>query len=538
MTSSNMNASTRLFLCGFMASGKSTLGRMTAQTLGYEFIDTDLEIEREAGMPIADLFARHGEAEFRRRESALVADLSARQRIVVATGGGMVINPAVRAALKELGPCVGLTAAPAEYARRLGPHAAERRPMLRGADLTQRIAALLAERAPAYSDLHYSVDTSLDSPEILTQRLARIVLAEHERLSVRTPGGGAYDIVIGRGLLDQLGPMLAGRGWARRAAIITDTDVGPLYAAAAQRALGQAGLDSFVATMPAGEAAKHLGTVEDLYRALAEGGVDRNTVVIALGGGVVGDTAGFVAATYLRGLPFVQIPTSLLAMADSSIGGKVGVDTAFGKNLVGAFKQPELVVADLATLNSLPPVERQCGLAEIIKAGLIEGGDAWARCRAISLASPVTAPLLDAMRLKRRIVEEDPFEKDKRAWLNLGHTFGHGLESWSDFRIKHGQAVALGLVCAARASVALGLCAPALEGDVIQALRVAGLPTALSDLGLRLSPADLDTVWTRMGSDKKRKGGSLRYVLLRAPGDPVVTDSLTEADARAILARA
>lgn len=532
-----MSPSTRLFLCGFMASGKSTLGRMAAQTLGYDFVDADHEIELAAGMSVPDIFASEGEAGFRRREIALIGELTSRQRIVVATGGGMVVNPSIRATLKQLGPCVRLTATPAEYARRLGPHAAERRPMLQGANLTERIATLLAEREPAYADLHYTLDTSSDSAEVLTQRLARIVLAEHERLPVRTPGGGSYDIVLGRGLIDLLGPLLAGRGWARRAAIITDTDVGPLYAAAAQRALGQAGMASFVATMPAGEAAKHLRTVEDLYRALAEGGVDRNTPVIALGGGVVGDTAGFVAATYLRGLPFVQVPTSLLAMADSSIGGKVGVDTSFGKNLVGAFKQPELVVADLAMLASLPAIERQCGLAEIIKAGLIDGGDAWTRARAIGESSPVMGPLLDAMRLKRRIVEEDPYEQDKRAWLNLGHTFGHGLESWSDFRIKHGQAVALGLVCAARASITLGLSAPALEDDVIQALVTAGLPTALSDLGLRLKPEDVDAVWTRMGSDKKRKGGALRFVLLRKPGDPVVTDALSEADARAILAR-
>jgi shikimate kinase / 3-dehydroquinate synthase len=533
-----MSASTRLILCGFMASGKSTLGRMTAQSLGYDFIDTDQEIEQAAGMSIPDIFAQDGEAGFRKREAALLDNLRGRQRVVIATGGGMVVDAALRGALKQLGPCVRLSATPAEYARRLGPHAAERRPMLRGGDLTQRITALLAERAPAYADLHYTIDTTLESPEIITQRLAKIVLAEHERLPVRAPGGGSYDIVLGRGLIDQLGPLLAGRGWARRAAIISDADVGPLYAPAVQRALGQAGIDSFVATMPAGEAAKHLRTVEDLYLALAEGAVDRNTPVIALGGGVVGDTAGFVAATYLRGLPFVQVPTSLLAMADSSIGGKVGVDTSFGKNLVGAFKQPELVVADLATLASLPAIERQCGLAEIIKAGLIEGGGAWARARAIGPASPVTTPLLDAMRLKKRIVEEDPFEKDKRAWLNLGHTFGHGLESWSAFRIKHGQAVALGLVCAARASVALDLCDPSLEGDVAQALQAAGLPTALAELGMRLTADDIDTVWTRMGSDKKRKGGSLRFVLLRAPGDPVVTDALTEAGARAILARA
>lgn len=532
-----MATANRIFLTGFMGSGKSTLGRKTASALGYTFVDTDSEIEHDAGRSIPEIFASEGEAGFRARETALIAELARRHRIVVGTGGGMVVDAERRAALKALGVCVCLAASPDELARRLGPQAAERRPMLRGSDLRQRIAELLAERATAYADLHYTVDTTDESPEILTQRLARIALAEQERLAVRAPGGHNYDIVVGRGLIDQLGFMLAGRGWARRAAILTDTDVAPRYADRLRRALREAGIDSFIATMPAGEGAKHLATVEAFYEALAAGGAERSTPVIALGGGVVGDTAGFVAATYLRGLPFIQVPTSLLAMADSSIGGKVGVDTPFGKNLVGAFKQPELVVADLATLATLPGVERQCGLAEIIKAGLIDGGDAWERARAVNQTGSVVELLLDAMRLKRRIVEEDPFEQGKRAWLNLGHTFGHGIEAWSAFRIKHGQAVALGLMCAVRASAALGLCGPSLEATLADVLAAAGLPVALADLGLRASPADIDKIWEKMGSDKKRKGGALRYVLLRAPGDCVTSAALDETGARNVLAR-
>ncbi len=532
-----MTASTRLILTGFMATGKSSLGRLAAHALGYAFVDTDQEIEQSAGLSIAEVFAKEGEGGFRRREEGLIASLAARTRIVVATGGGMVMNPANRAALKALGPCVRLTATVAELARRLGPHAAERRPMLRGPDLGERIAELLAERADAYADLHYTIDTTSDSPEIITQRLARIVLAEQVRLPVQAPDGGRYDIVTGRGLLDQLGALIVGRGWARSAAIITDTNVEPLFAARAQRALRDAKIDSFVTVMPAGEAAKTLATVEWLYGALAAHGADRLTPVIALGGGVVGDTAGFVAATYLRGLPFVQVPTSLLAMADSSIGGKTGVDTAYGKNLVGAFKQPDLVVVDFATLSTLPAVERACGLAEIIKAALINGGDSWTRAQSITQTSPVTDVLLDAMRLKRRIVEEDPFERDKRAWLNLGHTFGHAIEIWSEFRIKHGQAVALGMVCAVRASVALGLCDPGIETELVRVLGSAGLPSSLAGLGIALTGADVDAVWTWMGSDKKRKGGALRYVLLGGTGEPVITSALSEAAARQILAR-
>ncbi|HEY3341360.1 MAG TPA: 3-dehydroquinate synthase, partial [Anaerolineae bacterium] len=340
-----------------------------------------------------------------------------------------------------------------------------------------------------------------------------------------------YDILIGDGVLDQLGFAMAGRGWTSPFAIVTDETVGALYAERVRAALGCAGIDAFIHVMPSGESHKTLATVEGIYRALSEHGLERGNPVIALGGGVVGDMAGFAAATYLRGVPFVQAPTSLLAMADSSIGGKVGVDTSFGKNLVGAFKQPELVVIDTACLRTLSVDELRCGYAEIVKAALIDGGAAYERVCAYTLGPDagqdpeLTQLLLDAIDLKRRVVEEDPFEKGRRALLNLGHTFGHGVEAWSHFAIKHGQGVALGMLCAVRLSQSLGLCDEELAESVEHLLAASGLP-------VQLPGVDAQPIWQLMQSDKKKHAGKLRFVLLRAQGDCIITDAVTEEQAR------
>ena len=290
--------------------------------------------------------------------------------------------------------------------------------------------------------------------------------------------------------------------------------------------------------MPAGETHKHLQTVEGMYRAFSEHGLERSGVVIAVGGGVVGDVTGFAAATYLRGVSFVQVPTSLLAMADSSIGGKVGVDTSFGKNLVGAFKQPEFVAIDTSCLRTLPLVELRCGYAEIVKAALIAGGDAYERVRRgvdLTHVSGATtdegliATLLDAIHLKRAVVEEDPYEKGRRALLNLGHTFGHGIEAWSNFTIKHGEAVALGIVCAARLSQAMSSCDDDLVREIIALLAAAGLPTALPHV-------DVEAVWQLMQSDKKKRSGKLNFVLLHTQGDIFVTNAASENQIKQALA--
>ena len=527
-----------LILAGFMGAGKTTVGQLCAQRLGYDFIDADELIVQREGMSIPRIFELKGEACFRRVEAALVQELIQRRRAVIATGGGMIVGETNRRALMGAGVCICLTAAPGAILQRVD---ASTRPMLRGGEPEQRIAALLKERAPAYRELHYAIDTTARMPQQVAECALAIFNGEQMRIPVKTAGsaagGAGYDIIFGSGAVDQLGFALAGRGWTSPFAILTDDNVGPLHAARVQRALAQAGIDSFVHAFPAGESHKTLHSVESIYRALSEHGLERTSAVIAVGGGVVGDVGGFAAATYLRGVPFVQVPTTLLAMADSSIGGKVGVDTPFGKNLVGAFKQPELVVMDAQFLRTLPPVEVRCGYAEIVKAALIAGGEPYRRVQAGvplpaqlggDIDSKLIETLLDAIELKRAVVEEDPFEKGRRALLNLGHTFGHGIEAWSRFAVKHGEAVSLGMVCAVRLSRSLGLCDAALADEVAGLLAAAGLPVALPAI-------DVDAVWQLMQSDKKKRGGRLRFIVLSAPGNVFASGEVTEAQAKQAL---
>ncbi len=523
-----------------MGAGKTTIGQIAARQLGYDFIDTDAEIERREGLSISELFEHKGEPYFRALEGALTRELASRERIVIATGGGMIVDAANRAALLQAGVVVCLTASPEAILRRVD---ASTRPLLRatqpGENIHDRVAHLLKARGPAYAELHYHLDTTHRSAEEAAQCALDIYRAEQERIAVRHPAG-QYDIVMGEGLIDQAGFALAPRGWSSPLAIVSDSEVGPLYAGRLQRALGRAGLPGFTHFMPAGETHKTLRSVEDMYQAFAVNGLERNSAVIALGGGVVGDVAGFAAATFMRGVSFVQIPTSLLAMADSSIGGKVGVDTPFGKNLVGAFKQPDIVIMDHGLLQSLPTVELQCGYAEIVKAALLRGGEAWERIQQLApgdweltanpaLRSSLIQSLRDAILLKRDVVEEDPFERGRRAFLNLGHTFGHGIEAWSDFTIKHGQAVSLGMVCAMRLGQTMGVCSADLAEAVIEVLARAGLPVSLPAV-------DVDAVWRLMQSDKKKCGGKLRFALLRAPGDAFITSDVDEQDARRAIA--
>jgi 3-dehydroquinate synthase len=550
-----MAAQTNLVLAGFMGTGKSTIGRLCARQLGFEFIDTDAEIEKREGLRIPQIFEARGEAYFRAREAALAQELVQREGLVIATGGGMIADDATRAALLASAVCVCLSATPDAIALRVGPDAAARRPMLRGGDVRERIAALLKEREPKYAQLHYRIDTTDLSLQNAAEAVTAIWRAEQARIPMLTPGNAGYDIVIGDGVLDQLGFMLAGRGWAPPFAIVSDSIVSSYFGGRAVLALKRAGLDAFIFTIRPGEASKSLANVEAMYRKFCERGMERGSPVIALGGGVVGDAAGFAAATYLRGVPFVQVPTTLLAMADSSIGGKVGVDTPFGKNLVGAFKQPDLVVIDTSTLFSLPIRELRCGMAEIVKSVLISGPEPYARLREWLRRAPLAqaepfhsgedgwvsgdmiGSLVDSMLMKRAVVQEDPFERGKRAWLNLGHTFGHGIEAWSQFQLKHGEAVSLGMVCAARLSARMGCCSPEFAEEIIETLRWVGLPVSMAEVYAftdRLS-FDVEAIWRIMQTDKKKRAGRLRFVLIREPGDVFVSDDVEPEAAKAAL---
>lgn len=334
---------------------------------------------------------------------------------------------------------------------------------------------------------------------------------------------GAYPVVIEPGALDGALLRFVAQHGFRQVVVITNTTLAPLYGEAlVARLPGGA-----VIAMPDGEQYKTLDTVQALYPRLLDAGADRGTLIVTLGGGVVGDLGGFVAATFMRGVPLVQAPTSLLAMVDSSIGGKVGVDLAQGKNLVGSFKDPLAVFADTATLRTLPAVEFRCGLAEIIKAALIADPALLDHLLACG-PDPIEDVIGRAIQVKKALVERDRLENGPRAFLNLGHTFGHAIEQASGYAWKHGEAVAVGLVGAARLSARRGLCDPALTGEIERALSAVGLPTRCGDL----APT---AIWDAMRHDKKWRGGTAQFVLLAGPGQPTIARDVTRDEVIAVL---
>ena len=349
--------------------------------------------------------------------------------------------------------------------------------------------------------------------------------------SLTTPHpGGEYEIMVGTELLGQLRQMVTLPG---AMVVITDDNVGPLHAA-------RFGEVDLVVTVPAGEAYKNLDTIRIIYDQLLDHGFDRKTTLVSLGGGVIGDMVGFVAATYLRGVNFVQCPTSLLAMVDASVGGKTGVDMPQGKNLIGAFKQPQAVLIDLLTLPTLPAREQRAGMAEVVKHGLLNDAALFARCQHLAISSwsePLSEArllawqelLLTAIRVKRDVVVADPYEQGQRALLNLGHTFAHAIEKVSAFAVNHGEAVAMGLVAAADLSGRLGHCSPTLAAEIETVLAQLELPVTI--------PAHLDPemIHEAMWSDKKKARGQLNFVLLRAIGDAFLSAEVPTAQLMATL---
>jgi 3-dehydroquinate synthase len=357
-------------------------------------------------------------------------------------------------------------------------------------------------------------------------------------ITVNYPGG-SYPIYLDDGVLAQTGPYLAELGYRGRCAVVTNPTVGGHYAAPLLASLQAAGFEPTRIDLPDGEQFKTLATVADLYNRFIEAKLDRRSPVIALGGGVLGDTAGFAAASFLRGVPLVQIPTTLLAMVDSSVGGKTGVDLPQGKNLVGAFKQPELVLIDPTVLATLPPAEFRAGLAEVIKHGIIDapalfealekgGSGAGVQGSKGEITYSMAWLLAEAIMVKVRVVQADPFEQGRRAVLNLGHTFGHAFEQLSNYEIRHGEGVAMGLVCAARLAARLGYCSAETSARIGALLQHVGLPA-------EPPPYPAADVWAAMFTDKKRQGNTLRFILPRAIGEVDIFPNIEAAEVQAIL---
>ncbi|MCI0754442.1 3-dehydroquinate synthase [Roseomonas vastitatis] len=532
-----------IVLIGLPGAGKSSVGKRLAQLLGLPFHDADLEIEAAAGLPITEIFNRYGEPHFREGERRVIGRLLAGPPLVLATGGGAYVDAETRRAIRESGALsVWLRAEIPVLLPRVSNRAT--RPLFLQQDPRAVLERLKAARYPIYAEADLAVDCLDESPEDTTGRVrmaiesfsapARLPVALLER---------EYDVVVGEGLLERAGGLLSGVLPARRVAIISDASVAALHLPALRHGLQAGGFEIRAAlTIPPGEGSKSLATFGRVLEELLAAGIDRDTAVVALGGGVVGDLAGFVAASALRGLPFVQVPTTLLAQVDSSVGGKTGINLAAGKNLAGAFWQPRIVLADTGVLRTLPARERRAGYAEVAKHGLLQG-PLWEWCEAEgarAVAGDSVAlrhAVLESCRLKSAVVAADEREESAeggRALLNLGHTFGHAVEAECgyDGSLLHGEAVALGLGLAARLSARLGFCEAALPGRVEAHLAAAGLPARLAELPRRFA---VDTLMRRMRKDKKVRDGRMRFVLLRGPGQAFTSAEVPPAEVEALL---
>ena len=533
-----------LVLAGFMGTGKTTVGQLVAARLGMPFVDTDALIEAEEGMTVPGIFASKGEPHFRALEREVCMRVAHQAGKVVTIGGGALLDYDIHAALERNGILVLLTCEIDALLGRLKTSALRgERPLLDG-DFRQKVNELLAARKPIYERVTLRVDTTHLTPAQAATEVMELYELELLPLSqrrgaareviVRLPEQ-AYPLRIGHDLLGNIHAPARNEKLGRKVVVATDSNVAALYGDKVLNAL-KADFDAHLVQMPAGEAHKTLSSVNLFIEGFLDAGLDRSGWVLALGGGVVGDTAGFAASIYMRGVTLVQAPTTLLAMADASIGGKVGVDHPRGKNLLGAFKQPRMILADLDTLATLPGEQIACGMAEIIKAGIIADPTLFALIEETPPGElDYSQALLRAITVKRDIVERDPFEAGDRALLNLGHTFGHAFEKCSNYARPHGYAVAQGMVVAARLANLLGMCEPLLEWRVRNALEKWALPT-------RWGPPDLvgseaaDRVWQAMQVDKKRRDGALALVLPEAIGKVSLVTGVLEERVKGALA--
>jgi shikimate kinase / 3-dehydroquinate synthase len=542
-----------IVLVGLMGSGKTAIGRRLAQRLGLEFVDCDAEIERAAGLSIPEIFARYGEPYFRDGERRVMARLLAGGAQVIATGGGAFMSEETRARIRETGISIWLKADLDVLWRRVRKR--NHRPLLQNTDPEAMLKKLMDERDPIYARADIAV-FSHEGPHdaVVEDILARLETYLPQRRvgdAAGSPGTGervrvdlgarSYDILIGDGLIGEAGAEIARLAPGAAAAIVTDENVAQHHLARLEAALAAAQIRSRSIVIAPGEGSKSYASFERVCDAIIARKFERGDCVIALGGGVVGDLAGFAAASVRRGMRLVQVPTSLLAQVDSSAGGKTGINSPHGKNLVGAFHQPILVLADTACLATLPAREFRAGYAEVVKYGLIRdlaffewleanwhavftGGAACIRAIAKSCAA------------KAAIVAADEYESGERALLNLGHTFAHAFERITNYdgrRLVHGEAVAIGMACAFRFSARRGLAAEAEARRVETHLAAVGLPVHIRDI-----PGwdeDAAAIVEAMMQDKKVKRGVLTFILAHGIGRCFIAKNVDADEVRAFL---
>jgi shikimate kinase/3-dehydroquinate synthase len=503
-----------LFLVGPPGVGKSTVAPILAKQLAAGVLAMDDAIEQRTGQSNKATIEKDGIERFRGLESVILAELPQTPAwTVVDTGGGTPIREANRRRMRELGLIVGLRGSLERITSGIAATMAKRPDQSLAPADRARHALTDPERVAGYADVDMSFDV-----EGLTAGKAAMAIATwlHVVRGVRVDVGGErpYPVLIRSAAADHIGPYLRALGWKGRIAVVNERAV-MRHGTRVLRSLERSGFAARAIRVPSGEAAKSLEAVGALWRDLAEAGVGRDGGIVAVGGGALGDAAGFAAATYVRGVPFVQVPTTLLAMVDASIGGKTAIDIGAGKNLVGAFHQPDAVFADVSVLATLPRRQRASGLAEIVKtAFLVDDASVAQVDRAIpgvvrGESGATLASVTLAAEVKASVVTADPLERGVRVLLNFGHTMGHALEAGGGYRLLHGEAVALGMVYATALSEALGLAEDDLRFDLERILTSASLPTRAR------IPA---RAWKLLGRDKKARGGKVRWILPRRVG--------------------
>ncbi|PUA17567.1 bifunctional shikimate kinase/3-dehydroquinate synthase AroKB [Glaciimonas sp. PCH181] len=576
-----------IILVGLMGSGKTTVGRALAKKLNKLFIDSDHEIEARSGASIPLIFEIEGEPSFRQREAEVIRDITARQNIVLATGGGAILNPDNRASLKSCGTVIYLRASVHHILQRTGRD--KNRPLLQTADPRKLLEELTRQRDPLYREIadiivdtgrpnvqflvhsilsqldmtptpvdtsfNASTDTLKESAQSSNHIPIKFTMNQQNQPTQQSPfnsplgataftstislrvelGERSYPIEIGQALItdsERVARLISGK----HVVIVTNTVVAPLYLGMLRATLLAAGKKVIEIILPDGEEEKNWANLMVIFDRLLTEKCDRKTTLIALGGGVIGDLTGYAASAYMRGVPFVQIPTTLLAQVDSSVGGKTGINHPLGKNMIGAFYQPQAVIADILTLQTLPERELSAGLAEVIKYGAVIDPVFfdWLEANIDKLMARDGAALAYAIQrsceIKADVVRQDEREGGLRAILNFGHTFGHAIESGLGYGVwLHGEAVGCGMIMAADLSYRLGYIDAQARDRVSALIQAAGLPTVAPDLGTAR--------WLElMQIDKKNEGGQIKFILMKQLGGSLITTAPQDALLATILA--
>lgn len=538
----------RIVLAGFSGTGKSTVARELALLLNWTTLDVDKAIEIVATRSIPEIFADQGEAAFRVMEREALLRALDQSKVVIATGGGAVVADDAWSAdvLRRPGTLVvTLDGSPEQLIERLRRQVALagetiERPMLAGDDPLGRMMGLKQSRQPAYDRADITLPTDECSASDIARTIAGFVSPTNEPVVSLEVGGSRSDIHVRAGIRNEVGSRIASR-WpkARAVWIVTDSNIGPLHAAPLAQSIESAGPTARTITVPPGESSKCWSVAGDVIGSMLDGGIQRNDVVVALGGGVVGDLAGFAASVVLRGVGLVQMPTSLLAMVDSSVGGKTGVNHSTGKNLIGSFYQPHLVLIDPELLRTLPPRELNQGWAEVVKhafiqpstpdslrhdlAGLLERSvDSL-----LALREPATSYLITRnVQIKASVVRADERESSLRAILNFGHTIGHAIEA-AEYRYLHGEAVAVGMRAAIRIAELQRMIDEPRAREMVDLILRFGLPVT--------AQFDPELVLERMKSDKKSVAGQQTWVLPVQSGGVELVAGIDQETLRAAL---